>query len=845
MVEISLNGKTVEAEPGRRLVEVIKEQGITITNLCYIDGLEPYAGCRTCIVDIEGGRPSSLQLSCTAQITEGQVVQTDTPEVKQARQSVMSVILANHPDRCLTCHRRVHCMPGDICLRDDVVTHRCLTCSKNYRCELQTSCENVDQGDFSEPWVGEKRSYYETPPPEPDRANPFLEFDPQMCIICTRCVRACDELRHTGALALSGKGHTTMIAFGTGGQIHESDCDFCGACIDVCPTATLMEKPNKWNGRADDWTSAVCNSCSVGCTITYGTSDQVGSDNIPVIVRPERINPVSQDQICVRGRFGYDAIGPEDRLTTSLERQNDRMVPKTLSDATSLAVDQLKSVISSHGPRAIGLLGSPLSTTEEAMGLAALADSIGTPNIDFSHGAIHRSVLSSLDQAFGTSRLSADLTDIENSSRLVVIATDLEESHPGVSLRIKGAARKNQAKVILVSPRWSELDRFAASVLRCYPGTEANVVDSLGKLETEPPSGITAEQWNVALTIVRSNEEFSDDITSVVFAPNAIDGEIAGGLASAACNLTIGMVGNTTAEHLFYLPVDGNTHGVHDAGIAPRAGGKSFQEMMLGAISGSIKALVIHDDNPILNSPDTDTILSALSNLESLVVIDSVKSTLSEYATVMLSEAAFYHRSGSITTADRRVLLHNSIDIGVEKEKSGIEIIKRIAAGLGFELDRVFSYSSLAEYPSEASVVQQQGHSRAIPDQSEMKAAVQDIDLPLMEKVDNLAVFTSRSLYTSWDGASSASEEADKLDREGTAWVNPADALDAGVTSGAVVTLQNGSHSITMKVKLDDGVAAGTVYVPSYYRGGAIMSLFDFEGLAGGLPSVKLIAADA
>jgi predicted molibdopterin-dependent oxidoreductase YjgC len=266
---------------------------------------------------------------------------------------------------------------------------------------------------------------------------------------------------------------------------------------------------------------------------------------------------------------------------------------------------------------------------------------------------------------------------------------------------------------------------------------------------------------------------------------------------------------------------------------------------MLGAISGSIKALVIHDDNPILNSPDTDTILSALSNLESLVVIDSVKSTLSEYATVMLSEAAFYHRSGSITTADRRVLLHNSIDIGVEKEKSGIEIIKRIAAGLGFELDRVFSYSSLAEYPSEVSVVQQQGHSRAIPDQSEMKASVQDIDLPLMERVDNLAVFTSRSLYTSWDGASSASEEADKLDREGTAWVNPADALDAGVTSGAVVTLQNGSHSITMKVKLDDGVAAGTVYVPSYYRGGAIMSLFDFEGLAGGLPSVKLIAADA
>ena len=158
MAKITLNGAEVEAEAGRRLVEVIKEQGIRITNLCYIDGLEPYAGCRTCLVDIEGARPTSIQLSCTAQIAEGMVVRTDTAEVKLARQGVMSLIMANHPDRCLTCHRRVHCQPGEICLRDDIVTHRCLTCSKNYRCELQTSTEIIDMGEYEEPWVGEVRS---------------------------------------------------------------------------------------------------------------------------------------------------------------------------------------------------------------------------------------------------------------------------------------------------------------------------------------------------------------------------------------------------------------------------------------------------------------------------------------------------------------------------------------------------------------------------------------------------------------------------------------------------------------------------------------------------------------
>ena len=150
-----------------------------------------------------------------------------------------------------------------------------------------------------EPWVGEKRSYYEVPPPEPDRGNPFLEFDPQMCIICTRCVRTCESIRHTGAIALAGKGHTTKIAFGTGGQIHESTCDFCGSCIDACPTATLMEKPNKWIGLATDWTNSVCNGCSVGCTISYGVAD-----DRPVIVKPDRVNPASRDQLCVRGRFG-------------------------------------------------------------------------------------------------------------------------------------------------------------------------------------------------------------------------------------------------------------------------------------------------------------------------------------------------------------------------------------------------------------------------------------------------------------------------------------------------------------------------------------------------------------
>src|SRR5207245_2797758 len=293
-----LRGSELEATEGAPLVEVIKNSGTFISNLCYIDGRPPYAGCRTCIVEIEGQR--GFPLSCTARIEDGMIVRTETPSLTSTRQAVLSLILSYHSDRCLTCHRVVKCKPGDTCLRDDVVTHRCLTCSKNHRCELQTTCEMLEMAGY-EPWDGDERTYYNLPQPPADQANPFLEFDPQMCIICTRCVRACDEIRHTGAITLAGRGFSTRIEFGQGGAVHDSNCDFCGACIDVCPTATLMEHPNKWSAtQTERWTATTCTQCSVGCSISLGTKKGKG-----VIVRPDiTANPVSRDQLCVRGRFG-------------------------------------------------------------------------------------------------------------------------------------------------------------------------------------------------------------------------------------------------------------------------------------------------------------------------------------------------------------------------------------------------------------------------------------------------------------------------------------------------------------------------------------------------------------
>ena len=852
-VAITINGQTVQAEPGRRLVEVIKDAGVAITNLCYIDGLEPYAGCRTCLVEIEGGRPLAIQLSCTAQVAEGMAVNTETEAVKFARQSVMSIINANHPDRCLTCHRRVHCAPGDICLRDDVVSHRCLTCAKNYRCELQTSNEILDMGEFEEPWVGEQRSYYETPPPEPDRGNPYLEFDPQMCILCARCVRACADLRHTDAISLAGKGFSTRIAFGAGGPVHESDCDFCGACIDVCPTATLMEKPNKWVGRADDWTSSVCNSCAVGCTISYGTIDSQ-----PVIVRPDRMNPVSRDQICVRGRFGYDAITRREQLTRNLARRGDNLLPVSFDDALGEAVEALTSTRREHGAGSIAVLGSPLATNEEAHLLSRLAvEAIGTPHLDFSHGAVHRAVQGAISEALGVERLPSSLTDIERADTIVVLGGDLEQSHQIVSLRIKDAVVKRSAKLVLVSARWGELVPFAEAWLQPAPGGEAAAVQALAQaiagdaeggsrieaagvgdrdalgVQSVTPAGVTEQALAAGSGAVRAGAS-GDGTFAVVFAPDAVSAAQAAEGARAATTLAIAARPGEAASSLHYLPTDANVLGIADIGVAPRDGGRDFAAIVEGAQAGDIHALIVHRDNPLLNAPGSDEISAALEAVEHLIVIDSVRSTASEHAAVVLAEQPFHASRGTLTTADRRIVIQRDAMPVQRDERSALEILAALIRGLEhFAPDSASEVADeiadrVAGYVPHADI--ESGRTRALGEPSDAREQFVMVAAPAA--AEGLRVITGRPLFTSWQGASIRSEEADKLHREEQAVVNPSDAEAAGVRSGDDIVLSDGTHELRIAALLDDGVAPGTVYVPHYYDGGAVMALFPLDGAA-------------
>ncbi|MBI5949713.1 MAG: (2Fe-2S)-binding protein [Chloroflexi bacterium] len=813
MASITVDGQVIEAPAGAPLVEVLKNNGFYVSSLCYIDGLKPYAGCRSCLVDIEG--PPGLQLSCTSVVQDGMKVTTSSDEVKDARKAVVSLILANHSDRCLTCHRREHCHPGDICLRDDVVTHRCLTCSKNYRCELQATCEMVGMSGY-EPWVGEERSWYQHPQPPADRANPYMEFDPQMCIICTRCQRACEDKRHTGAITLSGKGWDTRIAFGAGGAIHESNCDFSGACIDVCPTAALMEHPNKWVAKPDTWTMTTCDSCAVGCSLKLGSKEGRG-----VIVRPGNANPFSGDQICVRGRYHYDSLKPRERLSRHFVRRGAIHAPASLADALAEAAQALKDAKSKGR---VGVLVGGNLTNEEGWAAAKIAAALGG-NADLSSGPVVRAVKGALEARLGTWRTAADMTRIPAAKALVVIADDLEESHNVASVRVKDAAVHQKAKVIVIGAVRSELVDFAACWLRSEPGEEGLTAARLADAVAggQPHDHATAEAAGILRDAPR-------DGTLVVCAPNPVSAAIAGSMAGGAANLAVALFGNAASENLVVLPTEANVNGLLDVGVAASGGDDP--------LAGLAGLLVVRDD-PTMRLPGA---AEALAKIGTIVVIDNVLHETAKRAAVVIAEGRAYASRGTYTTGGFRI---QKLSPAVAPEGDAIDCYRALhglGAALGVDLP-ANADAALGEI-AKANPAYQPAHDLILGEGVAMAVAAsgKGTIVPvaaLTVSGRGLRLATGRDLYTAADAAALRHPEAEKLHRYDRIQVSEADAARLGIHSGDEVEIAAGGAAIRAKADVNERVATGTVFVSSLLQGGAVAQFFTGDAL----PTVTLTAA--
>jgi predicted molibdopterin-dependent oxidoreductase YjgC len=367
-IKLTIDGQEVSAKKGMTVLEVARAAGIYIPTLCYDPDLEPYGGCRLCIVEIENQR--GLPTACTTPATDGMVVKTGTEAANKVRRTALELLLTQHPSACLVCNRRnpktgeERCSPYDICLRNVAVTDRCVTCPANEHCELQQVVDYLG--------IEELRLPVAPGLSEVDTSNPFFDIDRNRCILCARCVRTCQEITGVGAIDLAYRGFQMKVATFGDKPLFESICKSCGECLAHCPTGALASKETH---RPEKEVKTTCPYCGVGCQMYLGVRD-----NEIVSIRGDSENDVNHGRLCVKGRFGIaEYVTHPERLTSPLMRHNGQLVEATWDEA----LDTVAASLGRYQPDEVAVVCSAKSTNEENYVLQKFARAVlGTHNVD-------------------------------------------------------------------------------------------------------------------------------------------------------------------------------------------------------------------------------------------------------------------------------------------------------------------------------------------------------------------------------------------------------------------------------------------------------------------------------
>ena len=713
-VTLTIDGQQVTVPEGTSIMRAAMQMGTKIPKLCATDMLEAFGSCRLCLVEIEGraGTPAS----CTTPVANGIVVRTQTERLKRLRKGVMELYISEHPLDCLTC-------------------------SANGDCELQDMAGAVGLREVRYGYEGAKH-----PNPGIDESNPYFTYEPSKCIVCSRCVRACEEVQGTFALTIAGRGFGSVVSPGMEEAFFGSECVSCGACVQACPTATLNEKSVIQIGTPEHSVVTTCAYCGVGCSFK---AEMRGDEVVRMV--PYKDGKANRGHSCVKGRFAWGYATHQDRILKPMIRGKitDPWREVSWDEAIAHTASEFKRIQAKYGKRAIGGITSSRCTNEETFLVQKLVRAaFGNNNVDTCARVCHSPTGYGLKTTFGTSAGTQDFDTIEHADVVMVIGANPTDGHPVFASRMKKRLRQG-AKLIVVDPRRIDLVRTphveAAYHLPLRPGTNVAVLSAMAHvIVTE---GLVNEKF------VRERcdwDEFSDWAAFVSESRNSpeevakISGVPAEAIRGAArlyatggngaiyygLGVTEHSQGSTTVMAIANLAMATGNIGRPGVGVNPLRGQNNVQgscdmgsfphelsgyrhisddatramfealwgqpldeepglripNMLDAAVDGSFKAIYIQGEDILQSDPDTHHVAAGLAAMECVVVHDLFLNETANYAHIFLPGSTFLEKDGTFTNAERRIQLVRKV-MAPRNGFADWEITMAIANAMGFEMD--------------------------------------------------------------------------------------------------------------------------------------------------------------